>query len=95
MIISGSSIDIVNSSFYANKANSYGGTLYTIDCSIHVTDCSFDHNLGSLYIFNSNLTFSGYTKLENCMESLNKQIKEMHSFNLIQKEGQSQAFSPL
>ena len=33
---------------------------------------TFDCNSGSLYIFNSNLTFSGYTRLENCAEQLNE-----------------------
>ena len=64
--------NIDNSSFYANKANKYGGIVFTIECSTHINDGIFDHNLGSFYMFNSNLTFSGYTKLENCMEPSNK-----------------------
>ena len=35
---------------------------------MHITDGIFDHNSGSLYIFNSNLTFSGYISFKNCEE---------------------------
>ena len=72
VITSGSSFNIVSSSFYANKANYYGGIMITIECSIRITDGVFDHNLGSLYNFNSNLTFSGYTIFGNCTEPQNK-----------------------
>ena len=68
--------NIDNSSFYANKANKYGGIVFTIECSTHINDGTFDHNLGSFYMFNSNLTFSGHTKLENCTEPSNKIITE-------------------
>ena len=67
-----SSFNIINSSFYANKANSYGGIIYTTESSTHIANGTFDYNSGSLYIFNSNLTFSGYTGLENCAEQSNK-----------------------
>ena len=46
--------------------------MFTIECFMHIADGTFDHNSGSLYVFNTNLTFSGYTKFENCDEPLNK-----------------------
>ena len=58
-------LNIGDSSFYANTAISYGGIIVTIKSSTHVTNGTFDYNSGSLYIFYSNLTFSGYTRLEN------------------------------
>ena len=64
-------LNIDSSSFYTNKADIYGGIMFIIGCSTHITNSTFDHNLGSLYIFNSNLTFSGYTRFENCTEPLN------------------------
>ena len=69
-----SSFNIIGSNFYANKANSFGGILVTIASFSHIiiTNSTFDYNSGSLYIFNSNLTFSGYTRLENNAEQLNK-----------------------
>ena len=67
-----SSFNIIGSSFYTNKANSYGGIIYTTESSTHITNGTFDYNTGSLYIFNSNLTFSGYTRLENSAKQANK-----------------------
>ena len=67
-----SSFSIVDSLFSANKADVYGGTLSTTECSIHVKNVTFNRSLGSLYIFNSNLTISGNCKFENCLEPLNK-----------------------
>ena len=62
---SDSSFNIIGSSFYANKANITGGIMITIKCSILVTNSIFGHNSGSLYIFNTNFTFNGYTRFEN------------------------------
>ena len=67
-----SSVNIVDSRFYANKANTLGGIMFIIGSSTHITNGTFDFNSGSLYAFNSNLTFSGLTKLENCAEPSNK-----------------------
>ena len=50
-------------------ANKYGGIIVTIESSAYGT---FDYNSGSLYSFNSNLAFTGYTRLENCAEQSNK-----------------------
>ena len=71
-IVIASSFNIIGSHFYANKANSYGGIIVTIESSTYITDGIFDYNSGSLYIFNSNLNFSGYTRLENCTEKSNE-----------------------
>ena len=70
------SLNIYSSSFYTNKADGYGGIMFTIGCTTHIADSAFDHNLGSLYIFNSNLTISGYTTFENCAEPSNKTATE-------------------
>ena len=63
---------INNSSFNNNSADSYGGIMFTIDCSTHITDSTFHYNSGSLYTYNGDLTFSGQSKLENCVEPSNK-----------------------
>ena len=68
--ITQSSFNILSSSFYANKADSYVGIVVTTECSTYITNGAFDYNLGSLYVFNSNFNFSGYTRFENCTESL-------------------------
>ena len=67
-----SSFNIISSRFHANKANSYGGIMFTRESSTHITNSTFEYNSGSLYNFNSNLNFSGYTRLENNAEQLNK-----------------------
>ena len=69
-------LNIYSSSFYTNKADGYGGIMFTIGCTTHIADSAFDHNLGSLYIFNSNLTISGCTTFENCAEPSNKTATE-------------------
>ena len=70
------SLNIYSSSFYTNKADGYGGIMFTIGCTTHIADSAFDHNLGSLYIFNNNLTISGCTTFENCAEPSNKTATE-------------------
>ena len=67
-----SSVNIVDSTVHANKADTNGGIMFITQGFIHITDGIFDHNSGSLYIFSSNLTFSGYTRFENCEEPSNK-----------------------
>ena len=66
------SLTINNSSFNNNSADSYGGIMFTVDCSTHITDSTFHYNSGSLYTYNGNLTFSGKSKFENCVEPSNK-----------------------
>ena len=70
------SLNIYSSSFYTNKADGYGGIMFTVGCTTHIADSAFDHNLGSLYIFDSNLTISGDTTFENCAEPSNKTATE-------------------
>ena len=57
--------NIIGCSYYANKANSYGGIFLTVGSATHISDGTFNNNSGSLYIFDSNLTFTGYTRIEN------------------------------
>ena len=42
--------------------------MFAVQCSVVFSDCTFDHNLGSLYALASNLTFNGYTRMEYCAE---------------------------
>ena len=50
-----------NSNFSLNAVSNQGGGLIFIrQCSTHITNSTFDENNGSLYTFNSNLTFSGH-----------------------------------
>ena len=67
-----SMININNSSFNNNSADSNGGIMFTLQCSTHITDSTFQYNSGSLYTFNGNLTFSGKSKFENSIEPPNK-----------------------
>ena len=48
--------------------------MFIIGSSTHITDGTFDYNSGSLYIFCSNLSFAGYTRIENCRSA--EQSKE-------------------
>ena len=60
-----SSLNIVCSSF---SAISYGGIMIMfniLSSSIYITNGIFDYNSECFYVFHSNLTFSGYTRLEN------------------------------
>ena len=64
------SLDITNSTFINNSG---GGFIVCFQCSTHIVNSEFDHNSGSLYIFNGNLTFSGYTVFENSAEPSKKE----------------------
>ena len=58
-----------NSNFSLNAvSNQGGGVIFILQCSTHITNSTFDENNGSLYTFNSNLTFSGHLTFENSME---------------------------
>ena len=72
----GGSFYIKNSSFRNNTAESYRGIIFVVESSTHVTDSTFHYNLGSLYTFNGNLTFSGQSKFENGFEPSNKTVGE-------------------
>ena len=65
------SFTVNNSSFNNNSADSYGGIMFALQCSIHITDSTFHYNSGSLYTSNGNLTFSGKSKFEYCVEPSN------------------------
>ena len=62
-------LKVDNSNFSLNAVSSQGGgVIFTLQCSTHITNSRFDENNGSLYTFNSNLTFSGHLTFENSME---------------------------
>ena len=62
-------LNIENSNFSLNAvSNQRGGVIFIRQCSTHVTNSRFNENIGSLYTFNSNLTFSGHLIFENSTE---------------------------
>ena len=62
-------LNVENSNFSLNAVpNQGGGVIFILQCSTHITNSRFDENNGSLYTFNSNLTFSGHLTFENSME---------------------------
>ena len=66
---SGGTLYIDNSNFSLNAvSNQGGGLIFTLQCSTHITNSTFNENSGSLYTFNSNLNFSGHLTFENSME---------------------------
>ena len=62
------SFNFTDSMFIANTGQNYQGILFVFECSIEITNCTFDSNFGSLYPFGSNLTIRGNTKFENGVE---------------------------
>ena len=46
--------------------------IFTSGSTTYIANTTFDHNVGSFYAFNNNLTLSGYTRFENCAEPSNK-----------------------
>ena len=63
-----SSLLIANSLFSNNRARRHGGVMFTVGSLVYIANSTFDNSLGSLYTFSSNVTFSGYTRFENCIE---------------------------
>ena len=62
-------LNVDNSNFSLNAvSNPGGGVIFIRQCSTHISNSIFDQNNGSLYTFNSNLTFSGYLTFENSTE---------------------------
>ena len=62
-------LNVDNSNFSLNAvSNQGGGVIFIRHCSTHITNSRFDENNGSLYTFNSNLTFSGHLTFKNSME---------------------------
>ena len=62
--------------FHSNVANNFGATLYSLRCSALITNSTFVKNSGSLYIFSSNVTFTGYTNFISNVEPLDHTLKE-------------------
>ena len=56
---------VSDSIFRINAGYYYGGVMITSDTTLHISNSAFKHNMGSLYMLNSNLTFSGYTNITN------------------------------
>ena len=46
--------------------------MFSLGSFAHITDSTFHYNSGSLYTFGGNLTVSGKSKFENCLEPSNK-----------------------
>ena len=46
--------------------------MFTVGCSIHITDSTFRYNTGSLYIFNGNLNIGGQSNFESGVEPTSK-----------------------
>ena len=66
---SGGTLNVNNSIFSLNAvSNQGGGVIFIRQCSTHISNSIFDQNNGSLYTFNSNLTFSGHLTFENSAE---------------------------
>ena len=71
---SNGTLNVDNSNFSLNAVSNPqlgGGVIFLRQCSTHVTNSTFNDNIGSLYTFNSNLTFSGHLTFENSMEPVN------------------------
>ena len=67
-------INIDNCSISSNTISTLGGGLIFISqCPTNITNTTFDDNVGSIYTFNSNLTFSGISKVKNSTKLLNHQ----------------------
>ena len=77
MFIVESSFNITNSNMSGNYANMYGGIMFTRLSSTHIGNTIFKNNIGSICLYNSNLTFYGNITFENCMESPNKTEDEL------------------
>ena len=65
----GGSINIDNSTFNLNTARRYGGVMILTECPAIISNSKFDHNIRSLYAFNSKVSFSGNTDFENCVST--------------------------
>ena len=70
---------ISNVGFSNNTAFVYGGAMLSTDVSIFIANCTFEDNIGSLFSFNSNLTFAGLTRFENCVEYPNKTVDHLQN----------------
>ena len=70
ILCSGKLLNIDSCNFSFNAVH-YGGIISLFQCSIHIVNCIFDHNVGTLFdIFNSNLNLSGDSQFENSNKAL-------------------------
>ena len=67
--------------------------MFTSQCNIRASSCIFEHNSGSLYVFNSSISFIGYTHFECNSGILGIYIQETQPH--IKKVEVSQASSQL
>ena len=70
----GSVLNFDNTNFHFNTVDHGGEIISLFQCSAHIANSVFEHNVGSsIYIFNSNLTLSGKSKYmyETSVEPLN------------------------
>ena len=75
------SVSIDSSRFSSNTVGEFGGVMLTSNCSIYAANTIFDNNLGSLYTFNSRLTFSGHINFSNSTEPTSKtELKDIATF---------------
>ena len=75
------SVSIDSSRFSSNTVGEFGGVMLTSNCSIYAANTVFDNNLGSLYTFNSRLTFSGHINFNNSTEPTGKtELKDIATF---------------
>ena len=67
-----SSLSVTDSILSNCTAKDYGGAMLVQESTVSITNSSFLHNEGSLFIFSrSNLTFNGFNNFENCLEPTN------------------------
>ena len=83
---------IQNTNFSANSADRYGGIMLITACSTDIADSTFDHNLGSVYTFNSNLNFIGLNRFENSAEQPIKTETDSNAINFYQEGGAITSF---
>ena len=83
------SITIRNSTFYHNRAGTVGGAMVTTNCFVHAINSTFDNSLGSFYVFNSRLLFSGHTTIQNSAQVIENLMTNsiIHSIFLRQEGG--------
>ena len=53
------------------------GVMFLIHCNVTFENSIIYCNFGSLYIFNGNLTYNGYTKFENCAKPSHKSASDV------------------
>ena len=68
----GGALSINNCHFSANSVVGGGrGLIFQTQSSTHIVNTVFSNNLGSIYIFNSNLTLFGDSTFKKCVEPFN------------------------